>query len=29
MAQAGGSEPAKLPSALQSVQDWIEQRIKD
>ena len=29
MAQAGGTEPAKLPSALQSVQDWVEQRIRD
>ncbi len=27
MAQAGGTEPAKLPAALQSVKDWIEQRI--
>jgi alanyl-tRNA synthetase len=27
MAQAGGTEPAKLPSALQSVQGWVEQRI--
>ena len=29
MAQAGGTEPAKLSSALQSVQGWVEQRIKD
>jgi alanyl-tRNA synthetase len=27
MAQAGGTEPAKLPAALQSVKAWIEQRI--
>jgi alanyl-tRNA synthetase len=27
MAQAGGTEPAKLPEALQSVKDWVEQRI--
>ena len=27
MAQAGGTEPGKLPAALQSVKDWIEQRI--
>ena len=27
MAQAGGSEPAKLPAALQSVKGWVEQRI--
>ena len=27
MAQAGGTEPGKLPAALQSVQGWIEQRI--
>ena len=27
MAQAGGTEPAKLESALQSVKGWIEQRI--
>ena len=27
MAQAGGTEPAKLPSALQSVQGWVEQRL--
>ena len=27
MAQAGGTEPAKLPAALQSVKGWIEQRI--
>jgi alanyl-tRNA synthetase len=29
MAQAGGTEPAKLPSALLSVQAWVEQRIRD
>ena len=27
MAQAGGTEPAKLPAALQSVKDWVEQRL--
>jgi alanyl-tRNA synthetase len=27
MAQAGGSEPDKLPAALASVQGWVEQRI--
>jgi len=27
MAQAGGTEPAKLPGALQSVKDWVEQRL--
>ncbi|MBI1942966.1 MAG: alanine--tRNA ligase [Betaproteobacteria bacterium] len=27
MAQAGGTEPAKLPAALQTVKGWIEQRI--
>jgi alanyl-tRNA synthetase len=27
MAQAGGTEPAKLPAALQSVKGWVEQRI--
>jgi alanyl-tRNA synthetase len=27
MAQAGGTEPAKLPAALQSVKGWIEQRV--
>ncbi|MEK6244565.1 MAG: alanine--tRNA ligase, partial [Pseudomonadota bacterium] len=27
MAQAGGTEPSKLASALQSVKDWVEQRI--
>jgi alanyl-tRNA synthetase len=27
MAQAGGTDPAKLPSALESVQGWVEQRI--
>ena len=27
MAQAGGTEPAKLPSALQSILGWVEQRL--
>jgi alanyl-tRNA synthetase len=27
MAQAGGTEPAKLPAALQSVKTWIEERV--
>jgi alanyl-tRNA synthetase len=27
MAQAGGTEPAKLPAALQSVKSWVEQRV--
>jgi len=27
MAQAGGSEPANLAAALESVRDWIDQRI--
>ncbi|HKQ27685.1 MAG TPA: alanine--tRNA ligase [Burkholderiales bacterium] len=27
MAQAGGTEPAKLPIALQSVKTWVEQRV--
>jgi alanyl-tRNA synthetase len=27
MAQAGGTEPAKLPGALQSVRNWVEQRV--
>ena len=27
MAQAGGTDPAKLPGALQSVRPWIEQRL--
>ena len=27
MAQAGGTEPAKLPGALESVKDWVEQRL--
>ena len=27
MAQAGGTEPAKLPTALQSVKNWVEQRV--
>ena len=27
MAQAGGTDPAKLPDALASVQDWVAQRL--
>src|SRR5262245_37337790 len=27
MAQAGGTEPAKLPSALASVQSWVGERL--
>jgi alanyl-tRNA synthetase len=27
MAQAGGSDPAGLPRALQSVKSWVENRI--
>jgi alanyl-tRNA synthetase len=27
MAQAGGTEPANLPGALQSVKQWVEQRL--
>jgi alanyl-tRNA synthetase len=27
MAQAGGTEPAKLPAALDSVRGWLEQRL--
>ncbi|MGH8670121.1 MAG: alanine--tRNA ligase, partial [Burkholderiales bacterium] len=27
IAQAGGTEPAKLPHALESVKDWVEQRV--
>jgi alanyl-tRNA synthetase len=27
MAQAGGTEPAKLPNALESVKTWVEQRV--
>ena len=27
MAQAGGTDPAELPSALQSVKSWVEQRV--
>jgi len=27
MAQAGGTEPSKLPAALQSVKGWVEQRV--
>jgi alanyl-tRNA synthetase len=28
MAQAGGSEPAKVPAALGSVRGWVEQRLQ-
>ncbi|HLF39732.1 MAG TPA: alanine--tRNA ligase, partial [Burkholderiales bacterium] len=27
MAQAGGTDPAKLPAALESVRGWVEQRL--
>ena len=27
MAQAGGTDPAGLPSALESVRSWVEQRV--
>jgi alanyl-tRNA synthetase len=27
MAQAGGTEPAKVPAALGSVREWVEQRL--
>jgi alanyl-tRNA synthetase len=27
MAQAGGTEPAKMPAALSSVRHWVEQRL--
>ncbi|MDR2173326.1 MAG: alanine--tRNA ligase [Burkholderiales bacterium] len=27
MAQAGGTQPDKLPTALQSVRDWVEERL--
>ena len=27
MAQAGGTEPAKLGGALESVKPWVEQRL--
>src|SRR5438874_13632833 len=27
MAQAGGTDPAKLPSALQSVRGWVEEKV--
>jgi alanyl-tRNA synthetase len=27
MAQAGGTEPAKLPNALESVRNWVEERV--
>ena len=27
MAQAGGTDPAKLPEALASVRGWLEQRL--
>jgi alanyl-tRNA synthetase len=29
MAQAGGSEPDKLPAALASVRDWVAQRLEN
>jgi len=28
MAQAGGTEPGKLPAALDSVKSWVEQRLQ-
>ena len=28
MAQAGGTDPAALPSALTSVKAWVEQRLR-
>jgi alanyl-tRNA synthetase len=27
MAQAGGTEPARLPDALKSVRAWVQQRV--
>jgi alanyl-tRNA synthetase len=27
MAQAGGTQPEKLPAALASVRQWVEQRL--
>jgi len=27
MAQAGGTEPAKLPGALETVRSWVEERV--
>jgi len=27
MAQAGGTDPSKLPQALASVQSWVEQKL--
>ena len=27
MAQAGGTEPAKLPNALESVKNWVQERV--
>jgi len=27
MAQAGGTDPAKLPAALASVRRWVEERL--
>ena len=27
MAQAGGTEPGRLPAALSSVKDWVEERL--
>jgi alanyl-tRNA synthetase len=27
MAQAGGTDPTRLPEALASVREWVEQRV--
>ena len=27
MAQGGGSEPAALPAAIESVQDWVAEKL--
>jgi hypothetical protein len=27
MAQAGGTDPARLPAALESVRAWVEQKL--
>jgi len=27
MAQAGGTDPSKLPQALASVQDWVSSKL--
>ena len=27
MAQAGGTDPARLPQALESVRNWVEQKL--